>query len=98
MDRMVFQKDIGTEVTSVNSTSFSVYPNPNHGVFYVWKSENDTKNYDVELFDIEGNSVFKKENQSESNLVIREQGLPTGIYFLKIKTDKESIVKKIIKQ
>ena len=69
----------------------SIFPNPSNRKFTVQLSQN--ANY-IEILNILGQEVDKREikMQGEINFEINE----TGIYFLKIYTDREIITKKII--
>ncbi len=82
---------------SFSERSFYVYPNPSNGIF---KLDLGSKIIDeIEVFDITGKVImFKKEYGSSDNQIsIDIASASQGIYFLKIKVNNQSIVKKIIK-
>jgi len=85
--------DENSEVESIN-----IYPNPTTGELTITNDElRITK---VEVFDVYGRKVFEEYNP-DGLTVLRSYDLtvfPSGIFFLKIETDKGIIMKKIIKQ
>jgi hypothetical protein len=77
---------------------FKVYPNPTTGELIVTSYELQVMN--VEIFDIygrmhEGGKGRKGEGAKEFVMDISE--LPTGVYFLQVKTENGIVTKKIIK-
>lgn len=82
---------------SFSERSFYVYPNPSNGIFKLDLGSNIID--EIEVFDITGKVImFKKEYGSSDNQIsIDITSASQGIYFLKIKANNQSIVKKIIK-
>lgn len=79
--------------TGENSTNFNVkiYPNPVKSTFTITTTE---KIISVELYNVLGQKV-----QSLSNVAINNiEKFGKGIYFVKIKTEKNEYIEKIIKQ
>ncbi|MFV0573749.1 MAG: T9SS type A sorting domain-containing protein [Xanthomarina gelatinilytica] len=69
----------------------SIYPNPTTDFI------NIQANFDinsVEIYSLHGQKVLAIENQKTINISL----LPEGIYFLKVKTEKSTVTKKIIKK
>jgi endonuclease I len=71
----------------------SLYPNPSNGEFTVYYN-NSGKTYAVEIFSMLGQTVFIKENITQSSVLI--SNIPKGIYLVKITDDTKSTNKKII--
>jgi len=71
-----------------------VYPNPANTVLYISNSSTYSIN-SLQITDLQGKTV-KQVNKNTSQLDI--SNLESGVYFVKILTDKGSLVKKIIKQ
>ena len=71
----------------------SLYPNPSNGEFTVYYI-NSNKTYAIEIFSMQGQTVFLKENIKQSSVPI--SNLPKGFYLVKITDDSKSINKKII--
>ena len=76
--------------------SIQVFPNPTTGQFKVQSSKLNIKN--IEIFDIVGKkNVTIVMCRDYHETLINISNLKSGIYFLTIETDNETITKKIIK-
>lgn len=87
---------LNTEAFS--NASFSVYPNPNKGVFNVQFKE-VVSDFNIEIFDLTGKVVYVNEFYQNSDLVKEikiQDKISKGIYFINIKTNEGLITKKII--
>jgi hypothetical protein len=68
-----------------------ISPNPSTGIFR-W---NDASLKNAEVFDMTGRIIFQeKTNNQEVNL----QNLNTGVYFLRLSNEKNTFVRKIVKE
>lgn len=74
--------------------SISVYPNPASGVVNVTASGNIQT---LELYDIQGR-LLQTALRNEPSVSIDISGKQTGVYFLKVTSDKGSAVQKIVKK
>ena len=70
-----------------NETTFSVYPNPNNGVF---KIEGENAGEDLRIIDLTGKIVFEAQLKNTIE-TINISYLPAGIYFLTIQNSKQKI-------
>lgn len=79
--------------TSENATksSISIYPNPVKSSFTITTSEKITS---LELYDTLGRKIKTLTNEKTSNI----ENLQKGVYFVKVKTEKNEYIEKIIKQ
>ncbi len=92
---------IATGVSEIsNNTTFSIFPNPANGVFFI---SSDAKQshplaVGIEIYTILGEKVYSiKISKTINEIDISSQ--PAGIYFLKIvNQDGSSVVKKIIRE
>ena len=78
--------------------AIKVYPNPADENIHIAFNKGNIKNTQLILTNQLGQNVFDKmmsENGTTNEVVIPSQKLPKGIYFLTIKNDLESIVKRI---
>jgi len=72
-----------------------IFPNPSNGQYQVKIKGVDFENTELELFNLTGEIVFKTQLvRSETLIDISFQ--PNGVYFVKLKTEKGSVVKKIV--
>lgn len=81
---------------SENLNSFELYPNPNKGIFNI--SFYTTKNQIVklELFDILGTSIYKREltsNEGLNNISVELNNLSSGVYLMKM---DDQVVSKVV--
>lgn len=76
------------------SIEIKIYPNPATGNEVTIVSK---KNVTVEVYDVLGKKV-KVQNITINQNKLNISELKKGIYLLKIKTDKESITKKLIRR
>ncbi|MFH1005402.1 MAG: T9SS type A sorting domain-containing protein [Bacteroidota bacterium] len=73
-----------------------VYPNPASEKIII-TANNDNINA-IEIYNEKGENVFQSANQQTDQFTINLRSLPTGIYLLKIKTEKKQFIQKIIVQ
>ena len=78
---------------------FEIYPNPVSDVLTVSHTSIDIFNGSIYLVSIEGRLIesFEKLTFGQLSQEIDMSSLPKGVYFIKIKTDKGTIVQKIVK-
>ena len=85
------------EITGIdeNISTMEIYPNPvNDNLNIVTEAEIE----DVVVYDIYGRHQVTETPSHQGNLTIDLSNLKSGIYFVKINTEKSNIVKRIIKQ
>lgn len=78
------------------NTSFSIYPNPCSDAINICFEQN-LKNYDLELYSIAGQLILKETNKSANHLNINMSEMEAGIYFIRIISNKNSSMLKLIK-
>ncbi|MDW3195083.1 MAG: SdrD B-like domain-containing protein [Cytophagales bacterium] len=85
----LIQEDLPTEFTAM------IYPNPNTG----WFKVNITglqSDGEALLYDLKGNLIQSREVLAGNNeIAMGQDGLTPGIYFVRIKTDDQLIIKKM---
>jgi len=91
--------EMNTSIENNLSNTLSITPNPTHDYLSIDFIENDLNSiYQYYLYDLEGNLIFQKNNiNSELIESINLQNQSSGLYFLEIKTKKNTQVFKIIK-
>jgi aminopeptidase N len=90
--------DVSTVQKSENNRipdRLKVFPNPSNGTFTVFT--NFTEDYNIQLIDITGKTI-KNSTSGNQILSIDFSDVNAGVYFLKMSTEKESYLEKIIIQ
>jgi hypothetical protein len=88
-----------TYIEEHNMGTFSVYPNPSSGIFFI-KSDGQSDEYFLEVFDSTGKRIYS-DNQlliSKQEAVLKCGALQQGIYLLRISSPTSSSVQRIIVQ
>ncbi|MBW6483757.1 MAG: T9SS type A sorting domain-containing protein [Vicingaceae bacterium] len=75
-----------------NNSSISIFPNPTNGIFTISSTEEINE---VEMFNALGKAVYSKKVTSK-NITINLTPFPKGIYLVQIKTNTNSVTKKIV--
>jgi len=75
-----------------NSDLIDIYPNPAKGEISIVNSSKTTNDYQAEIIDIAGKTVFKEEIKS-SKLRL---DLPNGLYLIKLSNKENIYIKKLI--
>lgn len=92
-----FKSNVLNTESFVNS-NFTIYPNPNKGIFNIEFKE-VVADFTVKILDVTGKAIYDYEFSGNSDL-IKEINLNSlaskGIYFMTIKSDKDVITKKIV--
>ena len=82
-------------VTTFDSETFSVYPNPTSGDIVYINTKNNVTITSARVYDMTGKQVLQQANPSNE---INVQGLQKGIYILQLEIGNQTINKKLIKQ
>jgi len=78
-------------IKDILTNSIIIFPNPTKGELRI--ESGDLKIESVEIYDISGKKIL---HSTETTLNISQ--ISTGTYFVKLKTDKGELTKKVIKQ
>ena len=88
------------ESSDDNSISLRAYPNPFNSAMEINFTLPESQNVDIQITDLNGLTIKSLLNEFQSagerRLIFDGSELPSGNYFLKLKTINYSIVKKII--
>jgi hypothetical protein len=82
-------------VNEINSTSFSIYPNPGNGIFNIAMTENNSVGQPI-ITDVSGRIVNAAITKANSGWQIDMRENATGIYFVRINTANGFSVKQLI--
>ncbi len=88
---------IGMQENS-NSQNVSIYPNPADETIHIALKHHEARNIDITLTDAAGREVYKEQfnhDASKNDFVISSAHFPKGFYLLTLKSDNQSIVKRI---
>ncbi len=89
----------GHETASVpeyGSKGFMIYPNPAKGIFSIVVDKSKYPVMQVSITDANGATVTSRNCKGESEYQFDLSDSPQGTYFVKIKTDSESTVTKLV--
>lgn len=85
-----------SEASSLGIKEVSIYPNPTSGIFNVEFSQ-DTENTTVEVLNLMGKVIFN-ENVTTSKLTLDLSNEAKGIYLVKITTNGNTTIEKVVYQ
>jgi len=89
--------NLGVSVNEINENNFTIYPNPNNGIFNI----NSTKNLDkveIKIYNCNGKIIKNFQQNLNKNTKINLENYPKGIYLIKIITENNIFAEKIIIQ
>lgn len=92
--RMMMGDDWEASLNSTDYSSVKVYPNPAKGTIKIQGL--DTIDYEIEVRDFNGRSVYNEQYYSGKDIDIDQ--LESGVYFLVIKTTDKTMYKQFVKQ
>ncbi len=85
------------DILKSNSINVDIYPNPNKGYIEIKLSGNTDDYFSLDITDIKGNIIYKK-NNIKSNCIVDISTQPKGIYFIKASVGYDVFIRKIIYQ
>jgi hypothetical protein len=85
----------GLEANANNQLSLALYPNPTTGIFTIELTNGLTKN--IQITDITGRVVINQ-TTNEDLINLNVSNLANGVYYVKVLSNGESEVMKIVKQ
>ncbi len=81
---------------SFELSAIEIYPNPSTGLFTI--SYGTFQSTQIQVYDISGKLILTKENLNVSETNLDLSSASQGIYFIKISSDSQNIVKRLIKK
>ena len=88
--------NVGIQELRPKSGELKIYPNPTTGELRIENGEFKIEN--VEIFDIYGRTLLSLPSLKSFETTLNISHLPTGLYFVKITTEKGEMIKKIVKE
>ena len=86
-----------TGIVTLSAEDLNVYPNPSNGIFTVSIGGQSGK-YEIRIMNMLNQVVYEKNSEIEDKLQIDLSDQEKGVYFIKIKSSKSELTKKIIVQ
>jgi hypothetical protein len=86
-------KSAATSVFDADKAGISVYPNPTSGSVNIDVEDNVV--YDINIFGVDGNSVYRDSNVT-GKLTVDVTNWNTGVYFVKIDKNRQSYTIKLL--
>ena len=87
-----------TEISDEIESVFKLYPNPNNGLFTLVNNSNYESGFVVEVINVLGKSVLRKEYNQFDSEQIDISDYNNGFYFIQISSGNYREVKKVIKK
>jgi hypothetical protein len=85
----------GENISAISLQNLNIYPNPVNDKLYI---ETQTQIQTIEIYDIYGRHQVAETPRHQGDLSIDVLGLKSGVYFVKIVTDKGEVTKLFIKK
>jgi len=92
---------IGISENSSPVFGVSLSPNPSNGIFSLIINGIQNTEARITVSDITGKEIYSEKETSTTNNLTREINMaefPKGIYFVKVRTDQQSVTKKMVLQ
>ena len=82
-------------VDEIDNNNISIYPNPaNNELFIAIKGNNNTNTF-VNILNMTGQIIYSQTKSSNDNIGIDISAIPSGMYFIKVETEKGYYSKKL---
>ncbi|MBS4039928.1 MAG: T9SS type A sorting domain-containing protein [Flavobacteriales bacterium] len=89
--------NVSKEITDTPNHQWIVYPNPNNGKFYLEFNFEETLEVKYTLMDVLGKVITEKKlGKIEKLTHAVDENLANGLYLIKVETDNETHIKKLI--
>jgi len=96
---ITFTFPLGLSSGTQNAFAVDIVPNPNSGIFNLVVCGGKDSNLIFTITDLAGKTIFMTQEKATEQTYIKQFNLtdfPKGSYFIKIQTDKNQIIKKLV--
>ncbi len=83
-----------TDIGEISNTDLRLFPNPLKDNLFI---EFPAKTFNIKILSVDGKIMFYKKNENSNMLEINTKEFNPGVYFIKIKSDNDFRILKIIK-
>ncbi len=94
-DSLTCSQPVGINPTSLNLSSFNLYPNP--ATSHVTISNNLHTAFDIQVYNTVGQLLYKEQNINKSNLQLDVSSYNSGLLFIKITSNNNQFIYKHLK-
>ncbi|MBK9330551.1 MAG: T9SS type A sorting domain-containing protein [Sphingobacteriales bacterium] len=101
LDNVVLKSNTPTFIKqNISDISFTLFPNPNNGIFQIRLNNPALKNGTLQITDVKGSVVYKQPLPAviQSLIQLDKSGFSKGIYTIRLQTAAEVISKNVIIQ
>lgn len=95
-DEYTFKTYFGVGIDEASNATWSVYPNPTNGVFYL--TVDAASSARMEILNVLGDVVFSKNNLVNGTNLISIENLNNGMYMMRLILDGNTYTSRIIKK
>ena len=81
-----------------DSLTITIYPNPSKGRFYFELQNQVSEPLEIQVLDLTGRVVYSGEPANTKKTEINLSDQPTGMYFVRVKTEDKFLIRKIVIQ
>ncbi len=83
------------DIDELDNSGFEVYPNPSHNEVFVKLNNSEKGKRAVRIYNMTGQMVYSENSTVENESGIDVSGIPTGMYFIEVITEKNTYSKKL---
>lgn len=84
-----------SDAIAENETAFNIYPNPVKDMLFI---ETETAVEEVSIYDVYGRQQVTKTPSHQGEVAVDVTDLNSGVYFVKVRTEKGETVKRFVKE
>ena len=95
IDDLTIRSDSGLGISKINSSAFSVYPNPSSGIITIHSKENSKSGFKIEIINQTGKIIYSNWVDHFTNYKIDLHDQSTGLYIFRLFSENGIIIKKL---